>query len=506
MKAKSGTEMNRRTFLKSGALSAGAFAGFQFLPQTAQGAKESKQPNIIFIMTDQQHAGMMSCADNPNLQTPAMDYIAENGIRFTRAYSTNPVCSPARVGLMTGRFPGVFMDEKGHPARENDGSMRIPEVSDEVRNNTIAAHLQSAGYELVYGGKEHLPKPLTPSRLGFKDITDNERDQLADAAADYIRGEHRRPYFMWLSFINPHDICYYALRRLTFEEPGFPPDRRLSREEKTLLEALQRPEGISDEEFLQSYCPNLPANYEPQQDEPQAISMLLEERPFRMNARRNYTEKDWRLHRWAYCRLTEMVDRQIQTVLDALQEVGQEENTLVIFSSDHGDLDSAHRMEHKTALYEEAANVPFTAMWKGRIPAGRIDNEHLVSNGLDLLPTVCDYAGVEGRADPRGRTLRPLLEGKRVNWRKTLGVESQIGRMVVDEHKCKYIRYDFAPGEPEEQLLDLNHKPLESKNYTSDPSYASKLAQLRESYDTEWFPEQREMEQCGGLPEQKDRK
>ena len=68
-----------------------------------------EQPNIIYIYTDQQSATMMSCAGNEYLETPAMDYIAENGIRFTRAYTTNPVCSPARVSLMTGRFPGYLM-------------------------------------------------------------------------------------------------------------------------------------------------------------------------------------------------------------------------------------------------------------------------------------------------------------------------------------------------------------------------------------------------------------
>ena len=68
--------------------------------------KEAIRPNIIYIYTDQQHSKMMSCAGNSWLETPAMDYIAHNGIRFTRAYTTNPVCSPARISLMTGRFPG----------------------------------------------------------------------------------------------------------------------------------------------------------------------------------------------------------------------------------------------------------------------------------------------------------------------------------------------------------------------------------------------------------------
>ncbi len=149
-------------------------------------------------------------------------------------------------------------------------------------------------------------------------------------------------------------------------------------------------------------------------------------------------------------------------------------------------MDGSHRMEHKTALYEEAANISFMAMWKGKIPAGRVDDKHLVSNGLDLLPTLCDYAGIEGVADPRGLSLRPLFEDRDIPWRETLGVKSEIGRMVVDAEGFKYIRYD-AEGE-EEQLLNLNKDPYETKHFSADPDYAEKLEYLRGEFDQEWFP------------------
>ena len=168
------------------------------------------------------------------------------------------------------------------------------------------------------------------------------------------------------------------------------------------------------------------------------------------------------------------------------QREGREEETLVIFSSDHGDNDASHRLEHKTTLYEESANIPCMAMWKGEIPAGQVDKTHLISSGLDLLPTVCDYAGIEGVADPRGRSLRPLFEGKNVDWRNTLGVESEIGRLVVDQEGCKYIRYD-AVG-IEEQLLDLDNDLFETRHFTSDQEYAEKLSQLKNAFDEVWFP------------------
>ena len=443
---------------------------------------ESK-PNIIYIYTDQQHANMMSCAGNPWLDTPAMDYIAKHGIRFTRAYTTNPVCSPARVSLITGRFASDFKDDQGNMVRENRGSMRIPEMSPEVLQSTIATFLKQAGYDLLYGGKEHLPKMITPSALGFTDFTDDERDELASKAADYIRQDHHNPYFMVVSLINPHDICYMAIK--DHSDPENPLLKRGEKELATLDWALQYPDSISEEVFFEQYCPPLPPNFEPQEDEPQAIQYMLSLRDFRVNAREHYNERDWRRHRWAYCRLTERVDSQIQIVLSALKESGQEENTLVLFSSDHGDLDGSFRMEHKTALYEESANVPFMAMWKGHIPAGQVDSVHLVSNGLDLLPTICDYAGVSGQSDPRGRSLRPLMEGKYVEWRESLGVETEIGFMVVSQDKLKYIRYD-ASG-IEERLHDLSQDPHETTHFTDDPAYQHKLNFLRKELQENWF-------------------
>ncbi len=480
--------MNRRNFLKTSlATSAGLLTGCQWCKATRDNhLHKDILPNIIYIYTDQQSASMMSCAGNKWLKTPAMDYIAENGIRFTRAYTTNPVCVPARISLMTCRFPGSFNDKNGKPARENSGASRIEPISEEVKNSTIAAFLKNAGYNLVYGGKRHLPPELNPTAQGFDYICKDEREKLAQETAKYIKGEHDKPYFMVVSLINPHDICYMAIRDFAGTEAEKKLVKRGVTECATLDKAMKMPEEVSEDEFFEKYCPPLPPNYEPLKDEPKAITYLLDQRNFRRKAREHYTDKQWRHHHWAYCRLTEFVDSKVQTILDAIKQSGQEENTLVIFSSDHGENDSAHRLQHKTTFYEESANIPFMAMWKDRTPAGMVDDTHLVSNGLDLLPTVCDYAGIKAVADPRGRSLRPLFEGKDVKWRDTLGVESEIGRMVVSKDKLKYIRYD-AVGK-EERLLDLNKDPHETTYFTDDPKYASKLTELRKSFETEWFP------------------
>ena len=446
--------------------------------------KEAK-PNIIYVFVDQLSANMMSCAGNNYLKTPALDYIANNGIRFTRAYTTNPVCSPARLSMMTGRFPSYFNDANGNEIRENVGSMKIPQVSKEVANTTLASYLKQANYELYFGGKEHLPESLTPKALGFNKFSEDERGELVYKAAGIIKEKHDKPFFMVVSIINPHDICYMALRQEATSEKDAKLLKNANIELETLDAAMKIPEGVSEEEFYKRYCPPLPKNYEPQIDEPRAVKSLINARPFRKNAREHFTDNDWRLHRYAYHRLTEVMDKEVQVLLDAIQKSGQEENTLIIFSSDHGDMSASHRMEHKSTLYEESANIPFMAMWKGHIPASQVNEVDLISNGLDLLPTVCDYAGINGFSDSRGKSLKPLFEGRNVEWRETLGVESEIGKMVVDKNGLKYVRYDVEG--LEEQLLNLKDDPYETTHFTNDLNFKEDLERLRNIYITEWF-------------------
>ncbi len=451
-------------------------------------ARQTSPPNIILIVTDQQSESMMSSSGNPYLHTPAMDYIAENGIRFTRAYVTNPVCSPSRVSMLTGRFPGFFTDSKGKLVRNNAGAMDIPASLPEASRANLPDYLRKAGYDLVYGGKKHLPSFLEPEMLGFQVLTDDARGELAQKAADRIREDRENPFFMVVSLINPHDICFMAIRDFADSSYRQQLERNFTTELALLDKALELPAGVSREEFFEHYCPPLPPNFEPQKDEAKAIELFLNRDPrsFRAGARRDYSEEQWRMHRWAYARLTEMVDAHVQVLLDALIESGKEKNTLVIFTSDHGDNDGSHRLEHKNVLYEESVKVPLTAMWKGKIAPGQV-NRQLVSVGLDLLPTLSAYAGLPAATDPRGRSLRPLFEGSSVEWRQSLGIEGEISRAVIREDGMKYIRYDAAGFE--ERLMDLKTDPYESTHVTEDPDYRDALQGIRKEFEEIWFPD-----------------
>ena len=435
------------------------------------------RPNILYVFTDQQQAGMMGCAGNPYVRTPAMDSIAATGVRFERAYCANPVCLPSRYSMMTGRMPGDV------GIRSNPDGNRAS-ISARAKSTTMGWLLRGAGYDTAYGGKVHLPPGMSPEEMGFTYLTADQRDGLADASADFIRRERDRPFLLVSSFINPHDICFMAIGDAGGDEVygvNLDPERRVA-ELSALGEALKLPVGVSEQEFLDRICPPAPSNLEPQDPEPEAVGMIVDQRPFKRHARQSWSTERWRLHRWAYCRLTEMVDAQIGRVLEALRETGQEEDTVVIFSTDHGDMDGSHRMEHKTVLYEEATRVPLIVSWKGVTHPGQVDRDHLVSNGLDLLPTICDYAGVVPPDDLEGVSLRPLVEGTPPgDWRERLHVESEFGHMVAGG-RYKYVLYD--EGRDREQLVDLDSDPGEMSSVTDAPELAEILEGHRDWLQT----------------------
>jgi arylsulfatase A-like enzyme len=179
------------------------------------------------------------------------------------------------------------------------------------------------------------------------------------------------------------------------------------------------------------------------------------------------------------------VDAEVRRILDALRRLGLEEDTIIVFSSDHGDGQGAHRWNQKILFYEEQVRVPFIVSWKGVTRAGRVD-EHLISNGLDLYPTLCDYAGVAPPDDLPGLSLRPLLEGREPDaWRSYVASEMpfqpsdgwNVQSLMIRTERHKYTAY--SSGHYPEQLFDLQEDPGEMVNMAVDSRHADLLQQHR---------------------------
>ena len=428
-----------------------------------------RPPNILFIMTDQQHADMMSCAGNLHLKTPAMDSLARDGIRFVNAYVTNPVCVPSRIsmatGVMAGRL-GVF---------NNGMKARVPE---EVDANSLGKLMKRAGYDTFYGGKVHMCAELNPLDAGYDEYFRDQRGALPRACIAFIEKKRDRPFFAVASFINPHDICF-----------AYKAYRRQSPKSKSSVEHLYQQALKLPLEKL----PPLPDNYRIPTNESEAIELFANPKAVTPSVamRKDYDEREWRIYRWIYCRLTEQVDRHIGLILDALKRNGLEEKTLIVFTSDHGDMDACHRLSSKGRFYEQSVRVPFLLKYEGTILPGEVDREHLVSSGLEILPTLCDYAGVDVPDTLLGRSLRLIAEGKSVdNWRPFVVTENHTGRMIRSKD-FKYCVYH--EGKRRESLVDMKNDRGEMKNLADVEQYKKVLDEHRR-YLKRWIEESSDLE------------
>lgn len=480
--------MNRRKFLKQSAFSV-AGAGLWSSSATAQSASRSGQkpsrPNILVISTDQQFAGAMSCAGNPYLRTPNMDALFRHGLQFDRAYCSNPICVPSRASYMTGLMP----HETG--IRYNASSFDQP-----MRGQCFAKYFQEAGYDTGHVGKWHIPRPLEDREWsGFNYLAamrNTKVDNAIPAAADAFLRKDRgdQPFLLFTSFVNPHDICQWA--------------RLASGQEETL------PNGDIGDPPPPEKCPPLIANHLVPEREP---SVIREHASQPGNAGTYPTQNwggpedgRWRQYLWAYYRLTEKVDGLIGQVLRTLRETGQEENTIIVFFSDHGDGIGAHRWNQKTLFYDEVSRVPFIVSWKGKTVEATREGRHLFNLGTDLAPTLLDFAGIERPADLRGISAKPIALGEAPertrdflvsenNLHPKYGVEGEHHGRMVRSRRYKYIR--FNGGENPEQLFDLELDPGEMNSLVADPAHRDTLDQHRAMLDTyieetnDYFPKKR---------------
>ena len=413
-----------------------------------------RQPNIVFVFTDQQSLRAMGACGFP-ARTPNMDALAAGGVRFERSYCTSPICSPARASLMTGRMP----HEMG--TRYNDCAIP-PEYP------TIGHRFRKAGYETAYTGKWHMDGAdyyWTPGeRQGLEFLTFPEPPEswlgrasdapTVDQAITFLQKPHERPFLLVVSLLNPHDICY------------------------RILNETIRPRTAAE-------GPELPHNFAVDPDEPEFITEGRHRNVCctAMNKTPGYTDDDWRGYLHEYARIVEETDVQVGRIMDSLGEAGLEEDTLVVFTSDHGEGMAAHRWLVKLMLYENPVTVPLVFRLPGVIEAGRVDRKHLAS-GVDLLPTLCDFAGVPVDPPVTGISLRAMIEQPDLPGQPYVaaeldpdpGVPDKTGRMIRTD-RFKYIV--FSHGRRPELLFDLENDPGETRNLTADPEFADELQRHR---------------------------
>ncbi len=417
------------------------------------------KPNIVFITTDQQHWRMMSCAGEQFIKTPACDQLAAEGIRFDKCYTTNPLCVPARYSFISGIMPHHFAEMEDNYKGYVAGT---PKVHDHISTPTLGELLTENGYQTAYGGKWHIEGPYgfnqdMADKFSFRFLSGDIREEGAIACADFIKEEHKQPFFLWASFDQPHDICNFLGELKDNKAPSINVDVAL------------------------------PENHAPTENESAWIEgfrkgTLGDEQSFELGLNRRYgieaSQWDaaiWQQFRNTYRYYMQETDRYIQRVLDAIDESGLRENTVVILTSDHGDHDGAHQMTMKRTFYEESVHVPLIVRLPDGNNAGTIDRVHMICNGLDLIPSVCDFAGINAPGSLPGLSVKPLCEGTSQSWREFTVAQTRGGRMICGQ-RYKYNLYAFE--EANEELYDLESDPGEQVNRAADTD----MQEILESY------------------------
>ena len=425
-----------------------AVALTSFLPPFAGGTEKERPqtpPNIILIMTDQQTAGAMSAAGCKDLSTPNMDRLAAAGVVFKNAYCTAPLSGPSRAAMFTGCYP----DEIG---MIRNGA----EINNSLATKTLGNIMKESGYECAYAGKWHVNESSIPDgKYGFRRIHEHKDTGLAEACTAFLRSPHDRPFFLVASFDNPHNICEYA------------------REQNLPWGNIEIPESAT--------LPGLPDNFKRNEDD---ADVILNERQNNYSAYPTirYTENDWRRYRYAYFRLVEKVDAEIGKIIDEIDELRLWKNTVVIFTSDHGDGVGAHNWNQKSALYEEVVNIPLIVTLPGKKSAGKTV-ESLVSNGIDFFATVCDIAGIEADRHKPGRSFLPLAEGKTNSGHDYIVCETTFDNgkargWMLRTKSYKYVLYNT--GKNREQLFDMDSDKGETCNLAGDKGHIETLQHHRD--------------------------
>jgi len=467
-----------------GALAAGCGAG-----ESTEEADAAPHPNVLWIITDQHRADVAGYEGDTLAVTPSLDRLASQSVRVSDFYCQVPLCVPARQSLLTGQFAHT------HGAFRNTADFRPEERTlghafSEAGYATALVgktHCNTSGFEYVREFKDQLaafmerhPEGQRPGAEHFRfrksgefEFADTmnpmnfpagagprffmEEAVVADTLEFLEQRNPERPFFVWASFLSPHP-------------PLFAPDefRELfAQAELPLMGSME-----SDEPGL------LPINV--RRREEQELDQITDVQLLEIT-RAYYAALAWSDH----C---------IGQLLEGLERLGLAEDTLVIYTSDHGEMLGAHGLLQKRSFFEGATRVPCMVRWPGRLEAGALRSN--VAQHIDLTATVLDLAGVPApnpsRA-PAGRSMRELFEDAGADWEDLALAElsgtSAAGevRRMLRSGSYKYMWH----AEGEEALFDLESDPGELTNLIDRPEYAERVADLRARIEalgdaTEW--------------------
>jgi len=414
------------------------------------------QPNILFIVVDNQPASILGAYGNPDVQTPNIDQLANEGVRFTRAFAVHGMCSPTRATLLTGLLPS----QHGVQDWLDDEEMKNwPSDWNAIREyRTLPYTLRNRGYQTSLIGKWHLGQPRLPDEwfdywvtfnLGHtvdfwdNEINDNSRkykledkhsvDFFSDKAVEYLQTyNHEKPFFLMVTYNGPYlnpPTNLGAARNRHYEDyqdkefPSFPRNRV----NESILEGIKVPDP-----------------------------------------------EEWYLN-------NTMVDDGVGRLLEALRDNGLAENTLVIYTSDQGNFFGQHGFWGHTdntfpaSLYDTPMNIPLIVRYPGVVEQGQVSD--LFIGQYDFMPTILDMAGSDVEiANSPGRSFAEHLKGSELaSWNDAVYMDQEATRVIRTN---QYSYWKRLKGTGEDELYDIQKDPGQQNNLYGNPDYAEVISEL----------------------------
>jgi arylsulfatase A-like enzyme len=461
-------------------------------------ARAADRPNILFIMSDDHAYQAIGAYGSNRNQTPNIDRLAKEGMRFDRAFVTNSICGPSRAVILTGKYSHLngFHDNGGR-AWFNGRQQTAPKLLQAAGYNTAMIgkwHLNSdpTGFDywhiLIGQGPYYNPRMKTSD--GFVNHQGYTTDIITDVALDWLKTKRdkSKPFLLMYQHKAPHRNWQPAERYLDkykdekIAEPDTLFDDWSGRAKPAAENQMSVAKHLTPHDLKLVPQPGLTPEQQAafdkaygEENEELKKALLTPEQQTRWNYQRY--AKD-------YLRCIDAVDENVGRVLDYLDEAGLAENTVVFYTSDQGWYLGEHGWYDKRWMYEESFRTPLLVRWPGKVEAGSVSNTMVMN--LDLAETFLDIAGVDVPADMQGRSIVPVLKGQTPDdWRKSVYyhyyefpqphyVHPHRG-VRTERHKLIHF-YTIDQWE----LFDLEKDPQEMKSVYDDPAYAQTVADLKQ--------------------------
>jgi choline-sulfatase len=469
-----------------------------------------KKPNIIFIISDEHNARIMGCNGDPIVSTPNLDALAAKGILFRAHYCSSSICAPSRQTLLIGKYvshhnvwtnticvpndtpslPGLLRKsgyesvliggmkfgsgrDYGLATYTAEKKLVLPKNRNNKAEDITPKQRKRVQADLFKDNGNEIGKEFTPIGVDAEDMKTFVDVKKRDDAISFIqeRKMEDKPFFLIVGFMAPHyPLVSTAVLVAKYKDKVQKPDL---------------PEG---------YVDKLPLNYKHLRNERQ-----LEKVP----------PEIVKLGRESYYARVEWIDQQIGQVLDAVSKSPLADNTIIIYTADHGENIGEHGLWWKNSLYDTSANVPLIISWPGRWKGGQKRAEACAS--VDLVQTMAELGGIKVPSDWDGTSMVPWLDNPTYKWKNMAVSEyyagyTSSGIAMIRKGNLKYVYHTRADEKhgPEIELFDLSNDPKELNNLSKEVKYSQTIKSMHAGLVKELGEDPEETEgrwRAGAIPE-----